>query len=79
MSGEAPEINIDEEVTLEDFVSRFFPDYELESVVMPATGERITYVDGKEQAQPPGAVLQPGPGDIQGAGAAPGGHHPEAE
>jgi hypothetical protein len=49
---DAPEIDLDQEMDFEAFVSQFFPGFELDSVVMPKTGERIEYVDGKEQAKP---------------------------
>lgn len=49
---DTPEIDLDQEMSFEAFVSQFFPGFELDSVVMPKTGERIEYVDGKEQAKP---------------------------
>lgn len=79
MDGDTPEIDLDEEMTLEDFVSQVFPGYEIESVVMPVTGERIAYANGEEQPQSAVTVLQPGSGDIQGARAATRGDSPEAE
>lgn len=56
---DAPEVDLDQVLDFETFVSRFFPGFELESVVMPKTGERIEYGNGKEQAEPAG----PGGGD----------------
>jgi hypothetical protein len=52
---DAPEIDTTQEMNVEDFVSAFFPGFDLEEVVMPRTGERIQYANGKEQAEPSGS------------------------